>query len=49
MPNNFSEKANFIWIVADDTLCVRGAFKAHEHGDAIPSFAILRLLKEDRE
>jgi hypothetical protein len=29
-PNNFREKANFIWQVADDTLRVRGAFKAHE-------------------
>jgi len=33
MTNNFSEKANFIWQVADDIL--RGAFKAHEHEDAI--------------
>ena len=30
MTNNFSEKANFIWQVADDIL--RGAFKAYEYG-----------------
>ena len=29
--NNFREKANFIWQVADDTLCVRGAFKANKY------------------
>jgi hypothetical protein len=29
-PNNFQEKANFISQVADDTLCVRGEFKARE-------------------
>jgi len=27
---DFGEKANLIWQVADDTLCVRGAFKARE-------------------
>jgi hypothetical protein len=30
MINNFREKANFIWQVADDTLCMRGSSKAHE-------------------
>jgi hypothetical protein len=30
MINDFREKANFIWQVADDMLCVRGTFKAHE-------------------
>ena len=29
---NFTEKANFIWQVADATLRVRGAFKAHACG-----------------
>jgi len=42
--NNFSEKANFIWQVADDTLRVRGAFKAHEYGDVILPFVVLRRL-----
>jgi type I restriction enzyme M protein len=42
MPNNFSEKANFIWTVADDAL--RGAFKAHEYGDVILPFVVLRRL-----
>lgn len=42
MPNNFSEKANFIWTVADDIL--RGAFKAHEYGDVILPFVVLRRL-----
>ena len=36
MPNNFQEKANFIWQVADDIL--RGTFKAHEYGDVILPF-----------
>jgi len=31
---NFSEKANFIWQVADDTPCVSGALKGQEYGDA---------------
>jgi len=31
--NNFQDKANFIWQVADDIR--RGAFKAHEYRDAI--------------
>ena len=39
--NNFREKANFIWQVADDTLRVRGALKAHEDGDAILLFVVL--------
>jgi type I restriction enzyme M protein len=43
-PNNFREKANFIWQVADDTLCVRGTFKAHEYGDVILPFVVLRRL-----
>jgi len=42
MTNNFQEKANFIWQVADDTLRVRGAFKAHEYGDVILPFVVLR-------
>ncbi len=42
MSNNFSEKANFIWTVADDIL--RGAFKAHEYGDVILPFVVLRRL-----
>ena len=41
-PNNFREKANFIWQVADDIL--RGAFKAHESGDVILPFVVLRRL-----
>lgn len=41
-PNNFREKANFIWQVADDIL--RGAFKAHEYGDVILTFVVLRRL-----
>ena len=44
MSNNFREKANFIWQVADDTLRVRGAFKAHEYGDVILPFVVLRRL-----
>jgi type I restriction enzyme M protein len=39
---NFSEKANFIWTVADDLL--RGSFKAHEYGDVILPFVVLRRL-----
>jgi len=42
MTNNFREKANFIWQVADDIL--RGAFKAHEYGDVILPFVVLRRL-----
>ncbi len=42
MVNNFQEKANFIWQVADDVL--RGAFKAHEYGDVILPFVVLRRL-----
>jgi len=43
-PNNFREKANFVWQVADDTLRVRGAFKAHEYGDVIMPFVALHRL-----
>jgi type I restriction enzyme M protein len=42
MPNNFQEKANFIWQVADDIL--RGTFKSHEYGDVILPFVVLRRL-----
>jgi type I restriction enzyme M protein len=42
MANNFQEKANFIWTVADDVL--RGSFKAHEYGDVILPFVVLRRL-----
>jgi len=37
MINNFQDKANFIWQVADDVL--RGAFKAHEYRDVILAWA----------
>jgi len=40
--NNFQDKANFIWTVADDIL--RGAFKQHEYGDVILPFVVLRRL-----
>jgi len=40
--NNFQDKANFIWVVADDIL--RGTFKAHEFGDVILPFVVLRRL-----
>ena len=43
-PNNFREKANFIWQVADDTLRVRGAFQTYEYGDVILPFVILLML-----
>jgi len=39
---NFHENANFIWQVADDIL--RGSFKAHEYGDVILPFVVLRRL-----
>jgi type I restriction enzyme M protein len=42
MINNFTDKANFIWTVADDIL--RGAFKAYEYGDVILPFVVLRRL-----
>jgi type I restriction enzyme M protein len=42
MVNNFSEKANFIWQVADNIL--RGTFKPHEYGDVILPFVVLRRL-----
>ncbi|HLP47760.1 MAG TPA: class I SAM-dependent DNA methyltransferase, partial [Candidatus Kapabacteria bacterium] len=40
--NNFQDKANFIWQVADDIL--RGAFKQHEYGDVILPFVVLRRM-----
>ena len=40
--NNFQDKANFIWQVADDIL--RGVFKQHEYGDVILPFVVLRRL-----
>ncbi len=40
--NNFQDKANFIWQVADDIL--RGSFKQHEYGDVILPFVVLRRL-----
>ena len=48
--NNFQDKANFIWQVADDIL--RGAFKQHEYGEVILPFVVLRRLDcvlEDRK
>jgi type I restriction enzyme M protein len=48
--NNFQDKANFIWQVADDIL--RGTFKQHEYGDVILPFVVLRRLDcvlEDRK
>jgi len=39
---NFTDKANFIWQVADDIL--RGTFKQHEYGDIILPFVVLRRL-----
>ena len=39
---NFNDKANFIWQVADDIL--RGTFKQHEYGDIILPFVVLRRL-----
>lgn len=42
MVNNFQEKANFIWTVADDIL--RGTFRAHEYGDVVLPFVVLRRL-----
>ena len=40
--NNFREKANFIWSIADDIL--RGTFKRHEYGEVILPFVVLRRL-----
>jgi type I restriction enzyme M protein len=40
--NNFQDKANFNWQVADDIL--RGTFKNHEYGDIILPFVVLRRL-----
>lgn len=40
--NNFQDKANFIWQVADDIL--RGTFKQHEYGEVILPFVVLRRL-----
>jgi len=42
MVENFQDKANFIWQVADDIL--RGAFKQHEYGEVILPFVVLRRL-----
>lgn len=42
MVENFQEKANFVWQVADDIL--RGAFKQHEYGEVILPFVVLRRL-----
>ena len=40
--DNFQDKANFVWQVADDIL--RGAFKQHEYGEVILPFVVLRRL-----
>jgi type I restriction-modification system DNA methylase subunit len=40
--NNFQDKANFVWQVADDIL--RSTFKQHEYGDVILPFVVLRRL-----
>jgi type I restriction enzyme M protein len=40
--NNFQDKANFVWQVADDIL--RGTFKRHEYGDVTLPFVVLRRL-----
>jgi len=37
--NNFQDKANFVWQVADDIL--RGTFKQYEYGDVILPFVVL--------
>ena len=42
MVENFQDKANFIWQVADDIL--RGAFRQHEYGEVILPFVVLRRL-----
>lgn len=42
MVENFQDKANFIWQVADDIL--RGAFHQHEYGEVILPFVVLRRL-----
>ena len=42
MVENFQDKANFIWQVADDIL--RGSFKQHEYGEVILPFVVLRRL-----
>ena len=42
MAENFQDKANFIWQVADDIL--RGSFKQHEYGEVILPFVVLRRL-----
>ena len=39
---DFRSKANLIWQIADDIL--RGAFKAHEYGDTMLPFVVLRRL-----
>ena len=40
--DNFQNKANFIWQVAD--VILRGTFKQHEYGDVILPFVVLRRL-----
>ena len=40
--DNFQDKANFIWQVADDIL--RGTFKRHEYGEVILPFVVLRRM-----
>lgn len=42
MVETFQTRANFIWQVADDIL--RGTFKAHEYGEVILPFVVLRRL-----
>jgi type I restriction enzyme M protein len=43
-PTGFQGKANFIWSVADDLL--RGVFKAHQYGDVMLPFVVLRRLDQ---
>ena len=40
--NNFQDKANFIWTVADDML--RNIFEQHEYNDVVLPFVVLRRL-----
>ena len=41
-PNGFADKVSFIWSVAD---LLRGDFKAHEYGQVILPFTVLRRLE----
>ncbi len=41
-PNGFADKVSFIWGVAD---LLRGDFKAHEYGQVILPFTVLRRLE----